>query len=168
MRFNSSSSYTVAQGAALCVVALLLAPLPSRAQQTPFAGLSGGWSGGGFLRLDNGQRERLRCRANYHVEENGTRLQQNLRCASDSYRFDINSDLAAENGALTGSWSEANRNVSGSVSGRVNGGQIQARIDGAGFSANSVVTTRGNRQSVIIQSPGHEVSEVSVSLTKTG
>jgi hypothetical protein len=168
MRLISLGSSTAAKTAALCVVALLHAPVPSYAQQGPFAGLSGGWSGGGFLRLDNGQRERLRCRANYHVEENGRRLQQNLRCASDSYRFDINSNIAADNGELTGSWSETNRNISGNLSGRVNGGQIQARIDGAGFSASSMVTTRGNRQSVIIQSPGHEVSEVSVSLTRTG
>src|ERR1700730_1537526 len=168
MRFISLRSFTAAQNAALVVVALLHAPVPSYAQQSPFAGLSGSWSGGGFLRLDNGQRERLRCRANYHVEENGRRLQQNLRCASDSYRFDIDSNIAAENGELTGSWSETNRNISGNLSGRVNGGQIQARIDGAGFSARSVVTTRGNRQLVIIQSPGHEVSEVSVPLTRTG
>jgi len=168
MRFISSGSSAAARTAAICMVALLTASAPGHAQQAPFAGLSGGWSGGGFLTLDNGQRERLRCRANYHVDDNGRRLQQNLRCASDSYRFDINSNIAAENGAITGTWSEGNRNVSGNLSGRVNGGQIQARIDGAGFSASSTVTTRGNRQSVIIQSPGHEVSEVSVSLTKTG
>jgi hypothetical protein len=61
------------------------------------------------------------------VSENGTRLQQNLRCASDSYRFDVNSNVVSDGGALTGSWSEINRNVFGNLSGRVNGSQIQAR-----------------------------------------
>jgi hypothetical protein len=154
--------------AAIFAVALLHFPAPGEAQQVPFAGLSGSWSGGGFIRLASGQRERLRCRANYRVDENGTRLQQSLRCASDSYRFDISSSLVSERGALRGSWSETSRNVSGSVSGRVNGGQIQARVDGVGFSASVAVNTRGNRQSVSIESPGHEVSEVSVTLTKTG
>jgi hypothetical protein len=101
------------------------------------------------------------------VGENGTRLQQSLRCASDSYRFDVNSNIVSEGGALTGSWSETSRNVSGSVSGRASGSQIQARIDGAGFSANLMVNTRGDRQSVTIESPGHEVTEVSVTLTRT-
>src|ERR1700694_667154 len=152
---------------AIFVVALLHSSVPSHAQQGPFAGLIGSWSGAGFIKLAAGQRERLRCRANYNVGENATRLVQSLRCASDSYRFDVNSNIVSEGGALTGSWSETSRNVSGSVSGRVNGGQSQARNDGAEFSANLVVNTRGDRQSVTIQSAGHEVTEVSVTLTRT-
>jgi len=96
-----------------------------------FAGLIGSWSGADFIKLTNGQRERLRCRANYNVGENGTRLVQSLRCASDSCRFDVNSNIVSEGGTLSGSWTETCRNASGSVSGRVSGGQIQARIDGA-------------------------------------
>jgi hypothetical protein len=149
------------------VVALLYSPVPGHAQQGPFADLSGSWSGGGFIKLAGGQRERLRCRANYTVGENGTRLGQSLRCASDSYRFVVNSNIVSEGGTLSGSWTETSRNASGSVSGRVSGNQIQARIDGAGFSASLAVNTRGDRQSVTIESPGHEVTEVSVALTRT-
>jgi hypothetical protein len=166
--WGSSATFAAALRAAISLTALLHFPATSHAQQGSFAGLSGSWSGGGFLRLASGQRERLRCRANYNVDGNGTRLQQSLRCASDSYRFDVNSNIVSDSGALTGSWSETNRNVSGNISGRVNGGQIQARIDGVGFSANLAVNTRGNRQSVTIESPGHEVTEVSVTLTKAG
>ena len=168
MSWGSSATFAAALRAAISLTALLHFPARSHAQQGSFAGLSGSWSGGGFLRLASGQRERLRCRANYNVDENGTRLQQTLRCASDSYRFDVNSNIVSDSGALTGSWSETNRNVSGNISGRVNGGQIQARIDGVGFSANLAVNTRGIRQSVTIESPGHEVTEVSVTLTKAG
>ncbi|MGZ4107815.1 MAG: hypothetical protein ACXVO1_10815, partial [Tumebacillaceae bacterium] len=82
-------------------------------------------------------------------------------------RFDVNSNVISDGVALTGSWSEINRNVFGNLSGRVNGSQIQARIDGAGFSANSVINTRGDRQSVTIQSLGHEITEVSVTLSKS-
>jgi hypothetical protein len=169
MRFMSwgSSTTFAALRAAIFAAALLHSPAPSHAQHGPFAGLSGSWSGGGFIRLASGQRERLRCRANYQVAENGTRLQQSLRCASDSYRFDVNSNIVSEGRALTGSWSETSRNASGSVSGRMSGGQIQARIDGVGFSASLIVNTRGDRQSVTIESPGHEVTEVSVTLTRT-
>jgi hypothetical protein len=55
----------------------------------------------------------------------------------------------------------------GSVSGRVSGGEIQARIDGAGFSARLTLNTRGDRQSVTIASPGHDITEVSVALART-
>ena len=164
----SSRTFPAAMRMVLFVVALLYSPVPSHAQQGPFAGLSGSWSGGGSIKLANGQRERLRCRANYTVRENGTRLDQNLRCASDSYRFDVNSNIVSEAGRLSGSWTEISRSASGSVSGRVNGSQIQARIDGAGFSADLGLNTRGDRQSVTIESLGHEVTEVAVALTRTG
>jgi hypothetical protein len=160
-----STAFAAALRAAILVAAFLHAA-PSHAQQGPFASLSGAWSGGGFLKSASGQRERLRCRANYDVSENGTRLQQSLRCASDSYRFDVNANIVSEGGTLSGSWTETSRNASGSVSGRVSGGQIQAKIDGAGFSASLVVSTRGDRQSVTIEAPGHEVTEVSVALTR--
>lgn len=152
---------------AIFVVALLHSSVPAHAQQGPFAGLSGSWSGSGFIKLASGQRERLRCRANYNVGESGTRLQQSLRCASDSYRFDVNSNIVSEGGALSGSWTETSRNASGSVSGRVSGGEIQARIDGAGFSARLTLNTRADRQSVTIASPGHDITEVSVALART-
>jgi len=74
MRFislGSSTTFLAALRAALFVVAFLHSPVPGHAQQGPFAGLSGAWSGGGYLTLASGQRERLRCRANYHVDENG-------------------------------------------------------------------------------------------------
>jgi hypothetical protein len=160
-----STAFAAALRAAILVAAILHAA-PSHAQQGPFASLSGAWSGGGFLKSASGQRERLRCRANYNESENGTRLKQSLRCASDSYRFDVNANIISEGGVLSGSWTETSRNVSGSVSGRVSGGQIQARIDGAGFSASLVVSTRGDRQSVTIEAPGHEVTEVFVALTR--
>jgi hypothetical protein len=152
---------------AIFVVALLHSSVPVHAQQGPFAGLNGSWSGSGFIKLASGQRERLRCRANYNVRESGTQLQQSLRCASDSYRFDVTSNIVSEGGALSGSWTETSRNASGSVSGRVSGGEIQARIDGAGFSARLTLNTRGDRQSVTIASPGHDITEVSVALART-
>jgi hypothetical protein len=49
----------------------------------------------------------------------------------------------------------------------VNGGQIQAQIEGPGFTASMAINTRGNRQSVSIQSPGHEVTQVSIEMTKS-
>src|SRR3979411_1516583 len=105
--------YAAAIRAAIFVVALLHAA-PSHAQQGPFAGLSGAWSGGGFLKSASGQRERLRCRANYDVSEKGAGLRRRRRGASDSYGFDVNANIVSEGGALSGSWTETSRNVSGS------------------------------------------------------
>jgi hypothetical protein len=148
-------------------VAFLCSAAPSGAQRGPFAGLAGNWSGSGFILVAGGGREPLRCRATYAIGGDGTRLHQNLRCASDSYRFDVDGDVVSEGGVLSGTWSETSRNVSGKVSGRVNGGQIQAQIEGPGFSAGMAINTRGSRQSVTIQSPGYQIAQVSIDLTKS-
>ena len=59
-----------------------------------------------------------------------TRIQIDLRCASDSYNFNLTSNVQANGNAIAGSWTETTRNASGSVSGTASGGQIQARVSG--------------------------------------
>ncbi len=51
-----------------------------------------------------------------------------------------------------------------SVSGRVSSGEIRARIDGAGFSTRLALNTQDDRQSVVIGSLGHDITEVSVAI----
>jgi hypothetical protein len=46
------------------------------------------------------------------------------------------------------------RNISGTIQGRGSNGVIQVVASAAGFNANISVTTRGNRQSVVIRSEG--------------
>ena len=70
--------------------------------ERPFLGLSGHWSGAGAVTLTNGATERLRCKAAYTVNPTGKALQQTLRCASDSYRLEISSNVIFEGGAISG------------------------------------------------------------------
>ncbi len=72
----------------------------------PFLGLSGHWSGAGTVTMTNGATERIRCKAAYAVNATGKAVQQTLRCASDSYRFEISSNVICEGGSLSGSWAE--------------------------------------------------------------
>ena len=136
------------------------------AQSPPFAGLAGSWTGSGSISLSDGSKERLRCRATYQVSAGEARLQQSLRCASDSYRFDLNSDIASERGAISGTWSEASRGISGSLAGRASSGSISAVVDAPGFSANLSVATRGNRQSFAILSQG-DIRSVSITMVRS-
>src|ERR1043165_1842546 len=85
----------------------------SHAQSGPFAGMAGVWSGGGTVTLDDGSSERIRCRATYAVGAGGNGLNQSLTCASDSYRFNLSSNVIARGGSLSGTWSETSRNVNG-------------------------------------------------------
>ena len=150
-------SFVGLKGLILGAVALLAASLfsaPSQAQSGPFNGLAGVWSGAGTVTLDDGSNERIRCRATYAVGEAGHGLNQTLTCASDSYKFDLRTNVIAEGNNITGSWSEISRNISGTIQGSGTSGAIQVVASAAGFSANITVTTRGNRQTVLIRSEG--------------
>lgn len=134
----------------------------------PFAELEGAWSGAGSITLANGAQERIRCRAVYDVDGSGAMLRYTLRCASDSYKFELTSNVVYNGGAITGSWTEPTRNASGTLSGTVNRGDVQARVDGPTFRANLAVNTRGNRQALEIRSAGTELTGASVQMTRSG
>jgi hypothetical protein len=156
--------------AALFASAFLLAPVQGHTEpgsEAPFAGLSGPWSGGGTITMTNGATERIRCKASYTVNASGKALQQNLRCASDSYRLEIRSDVVSKGGSLSGSWAEATRGMTGNVSGRASGAKILANVAGAGFTARLDVRIQGDKQSVTLKPQGDtDVSAVSISLRK--
>ena len=92
---------------------------------SPFMPLAGTWSGGGMLSTSDGMQERLRCRASYDVAGSGSEVRLNLRCASASYNFDLAGDASYRGGAISGSWSEATRNASGTIAGRASGDHIE-------------------------------------------
>ena len=149
--------------------ALLLWASPGFAQRggaDPFGGLSGSWAGPGTITLSSGAKERLRCRATYGVEDSVKSLQISLRCASDSYKFELQSAVTHNDGTISGTWTEATRNAGGTLSGTAGGGKIQANATGPTFSANLAFTTRAGQQTVSIQSPGSEISAVAITLTK--
>ena len=97
------------------------------AQTGPFAPLAGTWSGEGTITTSNGGSERIRCSAKYTIGEGGRAFQQALTCASDSYKFEISSNVETDGTKVTGTWSEATRGVSGSLSGRISGPNIFRR-----------------------------------------
>jgi hypothetical protein len=124
-------------------------PSTSQAQAGPFAGMAGNWAGGGSVTLDDGSRERLRCRASYAVA--GVNMTMTLTCASDSYKFVLSANVVDEGGAVSGTWSESSRNIGGTLQGRGGGGNFDVIASTAGFNSNISLRTAGNRQSIGIR-----------------
>src|ERR1041384_6159729 len=146
--------------------ALMSAVTASHAQAGgPFAGFDGNWSGTGTVALSNGTTENIRCKADYKVNANGLGLKQNLHCASDSYKFDLSSDVTSQGDRISGNWSEKSRNIFGNLQGTAGGGQIEVFVEAAGFAANLTLTTRGNKQTVQISSKG-EIRGVNITMTR--
>ena len=163
----SCTTYAFALAAGVALLVIASAPV-SHAQRVtgPFTGIAGAWTGSGRVEMQDGTAERIRCRARYSVSQAGEVLEQALRCASDSYKFDVNSTSQSDGGILSGTWTELTRNVTGTLSGRASGGSIQARVSTLGFSADLTVNTGGNTQSVTIVPDGNEVRSVVVSMKR--
>ena len=160
------SGSNTARAGLLLLASLCLPGSAAQAAGSPFAALAGSWSGGGILNTTDGGQEQLRCRASYNVGGTGTELRLSLRCASDSFNFDLASDVQYRGGVISGSWSEASRNASGSISGRAAGSRIEALARGDSFSADLSLTTHGNRQTVSIRPQGTSITAVSLALDR--
>jgi len=152
--------------AALAITASLLsfAPQSAKSADGPLAHFGGSWSGNGKITVKDGTSERIRCRSTNSAKGNALAL--SMRCASDSYKFDLASDIAAEGTNISGSWNETSRGVVGSLSGRISGSNITATATSVGVTAALSIKTSGNALSVSIRSPGSEVSEVSVTMAR--
>ena len=135
------------------------------AADSPFAAWPGSWAGTGTIAMSSGTKERIRCQASYRLE-NPVSLRLEMNCTSDSYRFELRSHITYDDQRISGPWNETTRGVGGQLTGRASGGRIQARAEGQTFTALLDMTTRGNRQQVSIQSPGSEMSEVTIVLTR--
>lgn len=139
----------------------------SRAQAAgPFDELAGAWSGSGVVNLREGSKERVRCKASYVVKSNGYSIDQELTCASDAYKFEMSSNIVQQGDVLTGIWFESVHRVAGKVVGRSNGSQIQVRAEGDTFTALLNVSTHGDKQSLVMESPGSKVESVTIALTR--
>jgi len=147
--------------------ALLLSVSAGHAQSRgPFAGFDGSWSGSGTGALSDGTTERIRCKADYKVNASGLGLKQNLHCASDSYKFDLSSDVTSQGDRISGNWSEKSRNVFGNLQGTAGGGQISVFVEASGFAATLNLRTNGSKQVVQIESKG-EIRGVNITMTKS-
>ena len=138
----------------------------SLAADAPFAQFAGGWAGSGTISVKDGARERIRCRGSN--TESGNTLKLGLKCASDSYKFELQSDITYDSGNISGSWNETTRGVVGSLSGRMSGGRIQATAQTVGFNASISISSSGGRQNVSIRAPGTEITEVAITLARAG
>jgi hypothetical protein len=141
------------------------ATLPAEAADNPFSVMVGQWNGKGTVTYASGTKERLTCRVRYDQNAEDTIL-QTLRCASDSYKFQINAFYRNTDGKLNGHWEELTLQVSGSISGSVTEGKITGDLHGPGFQASVLVDTKGNTQTVNIASENQDIRSVQVSVKR--
>jgi hypothetical protein len=164
-KINSFKNEAMLVMAAAGLLSLAAIPTNVQAAAGPFTPLSGSWSGAGTITMSSGVKERIRCRARYNVGGAGSNMDLSLRCAGDSYNFELQSNASHSNGAVSGTWAEVTRNLGGNIEGSANGNRIQVRVSGL-ISATLAVSTSANSQSISIQAPGTELQDVAISLSR--
>jgi hypothetical protein len=159
-----------AAGGVIAVTTLLMAVDIAAAQSGgPFANLGGAWTGVGQISFSDGRTERVRCRADYAVGAAGNQLEQSLRCASDSYNFELHSNAQSQGGRISGTWSESTRNLNGNLTGEASRGHIQVRAVSGNIAVGLTLVANGNQQSVTIQPEGGaDITGASIKLTRRG
>jgi len=168
-RFFSFRAPPLGRWAAILGFAALFAAPPSLAVPGPFANFNGAWSGNGTLRPTNGAAERIRCNASYRVRDsNSHEIDLQLRCASDSYNFQLSGEFEAdEHNQISGRWTERTRGIGGTASGITMGPRLQLHIESSAFAATLDMVTSSSRQSVSIDSHGGgQVVKASITLNR--
>ena len=132
---------------------------------SPFQKFVGAWSGGGQIIATNGHREAIRCRAEYSMAKSGSALNQAIVCASESSKLNITTYAEATGETIQGYWSEATRDVSGHLTGRIAAdGRFDGEISAAAFTASISLTSNGRSQAVSIKPRGGDISDVRIEL----
>ena len=146
-------------------VALTAMSGPAKANESPFGAMNGAWSGGGTITLASGAKEQIRCRATNAVDGSGANLQLTLRCASDSYKFELQSNVNHNAGAVSGTWAETTHRVGGTITGSASANRIAVRVEGT-IAAMLTVSTKADKQQISIEAPGSEMSAVAISMNR--
>src|SRR5690606_35849541 len=92
---------------AIALGLFVLAGGTSQATANPFAKFTGTWAGNGVITVQDGTSERIRCRARFAKGQSIQDLVMSLRCASDSYKMELQSEITYDRGRISGSWNEA-------------------------------------------------------------
>ncbi len=150
----------------LSLLAVLATGVVAAATPAPLEHLPGRWSGWGAITLLSGKSEQVKCIVTYFVKDNGGRVEQNLRCASASYKIDAKAELEVLRDQVTGRWEERANAASGSVTGRMTGSGFNLSIRGVSFTAAMAVSTSSCKQSINIAPEGTDVRRIAIGLGK--
>lgn len=155
-----------AAAAAMVAAAVMFPDAAPAAAESPFAALSGSWTGAGQARFSGGSSEALKCKAYYTPKDAGSSMGLAIRCASPSTQINLRATLNYVSGKISGLWEERTFNASGEVAGQASTGKLSMSIVGGGFSGFMSVGTTGTNQSVVIQTEGIGLRSVNINLSR--
>jgi hypothetical protein len=132
----------------------------------PFLKLAGRWLGDGRFGTKDGKTENVKCRVTYVVSEQGQQMRQTIRCATEGTSIEVQSHVVHASGAITGTWKELSRDMSGELAGSVTPTGFKVAIKGAELNANMDIIVKDNKQIIEIQFISSSLVGLTLILTK--
>ena len=130
-----------------------------------FSALDGAWSGDGLVRLDEGKKERIKCKGYYNAKQGGAELGIAIECANAAVRINMRAALADAGGKVSGTWEEREFNQSGNVTGSASADKLVLVFAG-GITGNMSIAANGSSQTVSITTSGPGFQGVELTLLK--
>ncbi len=158
------------QGAKATVVALalLVAGLAeARADDAhPFARYMGAWQGAGRIEMAKGELRDLTCTATCDESEGGKALAQSILCHSKTHDYDIETYLVAKGADVVGNWREIEMQVSGQVTGHIEGTLFTGKVNAPGVDASVWMRADQRLQALKIEPHGADVANFEIVLKR--
>lgn len=153
---------------ATCLVAFGVQPgVPSANDGDSIGNLGGRWAGEGTMVLASGPSQNFRCVVTYFLNDDASRVRQNLRCQGGNYKFDAATRLEIEDGQVTGVWTENTHALTGTVRGTITEKGFDIKLSGQFFQASMTVVSTDCQQSVkLIPARSDLMKELTAALKK--
>jgi len=152
--------------ALLAAVAWSAAGIAQDADGGSLARFSGSWRGTGSLILDDGKKERVRCRLNVQVSESGASATQTMRCASAARDVMLTSQLQAKDKDVSGVWKDAGSGTMGRIGGRLSESTLTLRMSGEDVDALLTAITSESQQRVTVSGVLGPIRKLTVAMRK--
>ncbi len=127
--------------------------------------LSGRWVGEGRLTSNDDKVEKLWCRVTFLVREGG-KLEQNIRCKSDTYQLEVRNNLIQTGEKISGDWADRLNELKGTIEGSIEGQTITALVKSKVFDSELSVVVKGDKQVINLRPINGIVKLVSFDLAR--
>lgn len=127
------------------------------ATANPFKKVAGKWRSAGATAIIKGNKERIKCRANYSTP--GRSVNLNLKCSGPGYFVNVSVNAKVIGSKVKGSWSESQFSKSGWLTGRASSKSSNISFGGSSLKGSmSIRLSSKSRHSIYIRSNGNRIS----------
>lgn len=127
--------------------------------------LAGRWIGEGNMISKNDEVEKMKCRLTFIIKDKA-KVEQNIRCRSDSYQIEVRNVLIQKGNKISGTWKDRLNELNGTINGTVRGQNIKALVKGETFNSTLNVKVENDRQKIQLKPANGPIKLINFELAR--